>query len=190
MLLVYALTRATTDGWGSPGTIALLAGSAAARLRLRRRRDPLPLAAAPAADLPARGRCRRRTGRWRSSARVTFSEFFLLTLYLQNVLALLGRAGRSGIRRLRRHGRGRRRTSRSRSSRASACSATLVAGLLMSALSVALLTRLPVARRLLLGSLPRVRARRRGLGLSFVPVTIASLVRRRRARTPASPPGS
>src|SRR6476659_554588 len=29
MLLVYALTRATTDGWGSDSTLALLAGSAA-----------------------------------------------------------------------------------------------------------------------------------------------------------------
>src|SRR5881398_1780335 len=32
MLLVYAMTRATSDGWGAPATLALLAGSAALML--------------------------------------------------------------------------------------------------------------------------------------------------------------
>ena len=85
MLLVYALTRATTDGWGSPvalslvgGSIALLAAFIAVELR-----SPWPL-------LPMRI-FRSRT---LAAANVTmaivgavaFSEFFLLTLYVQDVL--------------------------------------------------------------------------------------------------------
>src|SRR3954451_16435313 len=45
MLLVYALTRATSDGWGSPTTIALLAGAAAliASFVFVEHRSPWPL---------------------------------------------------------------------------------------------------------------------------------------------------
>ena len=53
MLLVYAMTRATTDGWGSPATLALLAAAAALVAAFVADRAPLALAAPAAADLPA-----------------------------------------------------------------------------------------------------------------------------------------
>jgi fucose permease len=105
---------------------------------------------------------------------VAFSEFFLLTLYLQDVLhysavqsgvAFVGFAGtvvivsnlaqlivgRVGVR------------------------ATLTAGLLVSALSVAWLTRLPVDGHYFWDLFPAFVLGGAGMGLSFVPVTIASL---------------
>ena len=85
MLLVYSLTRATTHGWGSGSTIVLLAASAALIvgflvIELRSRAPLLPL-----------GIFRLRT---LSGSNVTglllaaalFSQFFLLTLYMQQVL--------------------------------------------------------------------------------------------------------
>src|SRR5262249_11016097 len=142
MLLVYALTRATSSGWTSAGTLAALAGAVGliGAFVLLEARSPWPL-------LPLR-LFRQRTLAVSNAAMaivgaVAFSEFFLLTLYLQDVLgysaiesgaAFVGFAGtvvvvsnvaevvvgRVGIR------------------------ATLTAGLLLSVLSVALLTRLPV----------------------------------------------
>jgi EmrB/QacA subfamily drug resistance transporter len=173
MLLVYALTRATTDGWGSPAALALLAGSAAllTSFVLVERRSPWPL-------LPLRI-FRLRT---LAAANVTiaiigavaFSEFFLLTLYLQDVLhysavesgvAFTGFAltvvvasnvaqavvARIGVR------------------------ATLTTGLLASAVSVALLTRLPLHGHYFWDLFPAFVLGGAGMGLSFVPVTIASL---------------
>jgi MFS family permease len=103
-----------------------------------------------------------------------FSEFFLLTLYLQNVLdysaVQAGAAfaafaltvvvvsnvaqvivGRVGVR------------------------PTLTAGLLLAALSVAMLTRLPVEGHYFWDLFPAFVLGGAGLGLSFVPITIASL---------------
>jgi MFS family permease len=105
---------------------------------------------------------------------VAFSEFFLLTLYLQDVLhysavesgvAFAGFAltvvvvsnvaqwvvGRIGVR------------------------PTLTAGLLASAASVALLTRLPVDGHYFWDIFPGFVLGGAGMGLSFVPVTIAGL---------------
>jgi fucose permease len=105
---------------------------------------------------------------------VTFSEFFLLTLYLQNVLqysavqtgvAFVAFAltvvvasniaqlvvGRAGVR------------------------PTLTAGLLISAVSVAMLTRLPVDGQYFWDLFPAFVLGGAGLGLSFVPITIASV---------------
>jgi EmrB/QacA subfamily drug resistance transporter len=173
MLLVYALTRATTDGWGSDSTLALLAGSAAliGSFVVIESRSPWPL-------LPLRiFRSGTVTGANIAMAvvgAVAFSEFFLLTLYLQDVLhysavqsgvAFVGFAGavvivsniaqlivgRVGVR------------------------ATLTAGLLVSALSVAWLTRLPVEGHYFWDLFPAFVLGGAGMGLSFVPVTIASL---------------
>ena len=85
MLLVYAMTRATQDGWASSSTIGILAAAAILVLafvviELRSRTPLLPLrlfrlrtlTAANAASLVI--------------ASVTFSMFFLLTLYMQQVL--------------------------------------------------------------------------------------------------------
>src|SRR5947199_4106967 len=142
MLLVYALTRATSDGWSSATTLALLASAAALVLafvgiELRSRSPLLPLRIFRLRTLSAANATMAILGS------VTFSEFFLLTLYLQDVLhysavqsgvAFTGFAlsvvvvsnvaqavvGRIGVR------------------------ATLTAGLLASAASIAWLTRLPV----------------------------------------------
>jgi EmrB/QacA subfamily drug resistance transporter len=173
MLLVYALTRATTDGWGSAATLSLLGAAAAliAAFVVVELRSPWPL-------LPLRI-FRSRTVSVANAAMtilgaVTFSEFFLLTLYLQDVLhysaiqsgvAFVGFAltvvvvsnvaqlvvNRAGVR------------------------TTLTAGLVASAASVAWLTRLPVEGHYFWDLFPAFVVGGAGLGLSFVPVTIASL---------------
>src|SRR5947199_7564589 len=173
MLLVLALTRTATDGWTSTTTIATLAISAAllATFILFESRSQWPL-------LPLR-LFRLRTLAASNVAMtiigaVTFSEFFLLTLYLQDVLhysavqsgvAFVGFAltvvvisnvaqvivGRLGVR------------------------PTLATGLLLSAISVAWLTRLPVDGHYFWDLFPAFVLGGAGMGLSFVPVTIASL---------------
>jgi EmrB/QacA subfamily drug resistance transporter len=173
MMLVYALTRATTDGWGSPGTITLLAGAAAlvfafVVVETRSRSPLLPMRIFRSRTLSAAN------GTMAIVGGVTFSEFFLLTLYLQNVLgysalragaAFVAFAGsvvivsnlaqpivtRFGVQR------------------------TLVSGLLMSAVSVALLTRIPVHGDYFTDLFPAFVLGGTGLSLTFVPVTIASL---------------
>jgi EmrB/QacA subfamily drug resistance transporter len=173
MLLVYAATRATTDGWGAPLTLGLFAVAVALVLAFVaiELRSPSPL-------LPMRiFRSRTLTGANAAMAivgGVAFSEFFLLTLYLQDVLhysamqsgvAFTGFAlavvvvsnvaqavvGRVGVR------------------------PTLTAGLLASALSVAWLARLPVEGHYFWDLFPAFVLGGAAMGLSFVPVTIASL---------------
>ena len=173
MLLVYTTTRATTHGWGSPTTLGLLGGAVALVLAFVaiELRSPSPL-------LPLRiFRLRTLTGANVAMAivgAVAFSEFFLLTLYLQDVLhysaVQSGAAfaafalsvvvmsnvaqavvGRFGVR------------------------PTLTAGLLASAVSVAMLTKLPVHGHYFWDLFPWFVLGGAGMGLSFVPVTIASL---------------
>jgi EmrB/QacA subfamily drug resistance transporter len=173
MLLVYAMTRATSDGWGSTSTLALLAVSAVLQLafvaiELRSPAPLLPMRIFRSRSLSAAN------GAMAIVGAVAFSEFFLLTLYLQDVLhysavqsgvAFTGFAltvvvtsnlaqavvGRVGVR------------------------PTLIAGLLLSAASVALLTRLPVDGHYFWDLFPAFVLGGAGIGLSFVPVTIASL---------------
>jgi EmrB/QacA subfamily drug resistance transporter len=173
MLLVYAMTRATSDGWGSLSTLGLLAGAAAlvlafVAIELRSRFPLLPLRIFRSRTLSAAN------GAMAIVGGVAFSEFFLLTLYLQDVLhysavesglAFAGFAltvvvisnvaqwvtGRLGVR------------------------PTLTTGLLVSALSVGLLTRLPVHGSYFWDLFPAFVLGGAGMGLSFVPVTIASL---------------
>jgi len=173
MLLVYATTRAATDGWGAPTTLALMATAVGLVLAfiVIELRSPSPL-------LPLRiFRLRTLTGANAAMAivgAVAFSEFFLLTLYLQDVLhysavetgaAFAGFAltvvvvsnvaqwivGRIGVR------------------------PTLTIGLLISAVSVAVLARLPVEGSYFWDLFPWFVLGGAGMGLSFVPVTIASL---------------
>jgi EmrB/QacA subfamily drug resistance transporter len=173
MLLVYATTRATSDGWGAATTLALLASAASlvtafVVIELRSQSPLLPLRIFRVRSLAAANATMAIVGA------VTFSEFFVLTLYLQDVLrysamqsgaAFAGFAlavvlvsnlaqfvvGRLGVR------------------------PTLTAGLLLSALSVAFLARLPVHGHYLWDLFPWFVLGGAGLGLSFVPVTIASL---------------
>jgi EmrB/QacA subfamily drug resistance transporter len=173
MLLVYALTRATTDGWGTPQTVGLLAASAALLLafvaiELRSRAPLLPLRIFRLPNLAAANTIMVLVGA------VAFSEFFLLSLYMQDVLhyspiqsglAFVAFAltvviasnfaqlvvGRIGVRR------------------------ALGAGLLASAISVAWLTRLPVDGNYFLDLFPAYVLGGAGMAFAFVPVTIASL---------------
>jgi EmrB/QacA subfamily drug resistance transporter len=173
MLLVYATTRATTDGWGATSTVALLASSAAlvlafVAIELRSRSPLLPLRIFRLRTLTAANVAMAIVGA------VAFSEFFLLTLYLQDVLhysavqsgaAFSGFAlsvvvmsnvaqvvvGRLGVR------------------------TALTVGLLASAISVAALTRLPVDGHYFWDLFPWFVLGGAGMGFSFVPVTIAGL---------------
>ena len=173
MLLVYATTRAATDGWSAPSTLALFAGSAGliAAFVVIELRSPSPL-------LPLRiFRLRTLTAANAAMAivgAVAFSQFFLLTLYLQDVLhysavqsgvafvaftlavvvmsnVAQALVGRFGVR------------------------PTLIAGLIASAVSVAWLTRLPVDGHYFWDLFPAFVLGGAGMGFSFVPVTIASL---------------
>jgi EmrB/QacA subfamily drug resistance transporter len=173
MLLVYATTRATTDGWGASSTLGLLAAAvglvlAFVAIELRSPWPLLPLRIFRSRTLTAANAAMAIVGA------VAFSEFFLLTLYLQDVLhysavqsgaAFSGFAlavvvvsnvaqavvGRLGVR------------------------PTLTAGLLVSAVSVAGLTRLPLDGHYFWDLFPWFVLGGAGMGLSFVPVTIASL---------------
>src|SRR5690242_7699446 len=85
MLLVYAMTRATQHGWGTGETIGLLAGSVALILaffviELRSKAPLLPLRIFRLRTLSASNV----SGLLMGGA--IFSQFFLLTLYMQQVL--------------------------------------------------------------------------------------------------------
>src|SRR5262249_53258790 len=85
MLLVYGLTRAATDGWSSPVTLGLLGGSALliaafVAIESRSRSPLLPLRVFRLRALSAANVTMLLVGA------VTFSEFFVLTLYVQDVL--------------------------------------------------------------------------------------------------------
>ena len=173
MLLVYGLTRATTDGWGSPVTLGLLGAAAAlivafVWIESRSRSPLLPLRIFRLRALSAANATMALVGA------VTFSEFFVLTLYVQDVLhysavqsgvAFVAFAlsvvvasnlaqvviGRIGVR------------------------ATLMMGLALATVSVALLTQVPVDGHYFWDLFPAFVLGGTGLGFSFVPVTIASL---------------
>jgi EmrB/QacA subfamily drug resistance transporter len=173
MLLVYGLTRATSDGWSSPVTLGLLGGAAAlvaafVAIESRSRSPLLPLRIFRLRALSAANVTMAIVGA------VTFSEFFVLTLYVQDVLhysavqsgvAFVAFAltvvvtsnvaqavvGRAGVR------------------------ATLTGGLALATLSVALLTRVPVDGHYFWDLFPAFVLGGAGMGFSFVPVTIASL---------------
>jgi EmrB/QacA subfamily drug resistance transporter len=173
MLLVYGLTRATQSGWGSDSTIALLglSGALAAVFVAVERRAAHPL-------MPFqvfRGNTLA-VGTLITSviAAIAFSQFFLLTLYLQQVLhysaaraglafaaiaatvAVMSNVAQGLVTRF-----GPRRV--------------LAAGLLSAAASQALLIRLPVHAHYLTDLLPSFILSGIGIGVGFVAVTIASL---------------
>jgi EmrB/QacA subfamily drug resistance transporter len=173
MLLVYGLTRATTDGWSSPVTIGLISAAAAliaafVAIESRSRSPLLPLRIFRRRALAGANAAMAIVGA------VAFSEFFVLTLYLQDVLhysavqtgvaftafaltvvvtSNIAQAvvGRVGVR------------------------ATLLVGLSLATVSIALLTRLPVDGHYFWDIFPAFVLGGAGMGFSFVPVTIASL---------------
>src|SRR2546426_631199 len=174
MLLVYAMTRATERGWGSATTIALLGASAAlivgfVVIELRSKAPLLPMRIF---------RLRSLAGSNVSGlllAAALFSQFFLLTLYMQEVLhysalktgvaymtltlAIItfaavaqGLVTRIGVRRV------------------------LPFGLALSTAGLILFTQLPVDGRYFFDLFPGFLLSGIGLALSFVPMTIAALV--------------
>jgi EmrB/QacA subfamily drug resistance transporter len=173
MLLVYAMTRATSNGWTAPSTLAMIAASVAlvgafAVIELRSHAPLLP---------PRMFKLRTLTGANVTMAivgAVTFAEFFLLTLYLQEGLgysalqsgaafaafalsvvaasnAAQALVGRLGVR------------------------TVLLTGLVASTVSIAVLTRVPVDGQYLWDIFPAFVLGGAGLGLTFVPITIAAL---------------
>ncbi len=179
MLLVYAMTRATQEGWGSVPTLSLLGASVVllAAFVAIELRSPAPL-------LPMRMFRNRKLSAANATAAVigaiAFSEFFLLTLYMQQVLGYsaietgVGFAAvtftiivfsnvaqqlvtRLGVR------------------------SVLAAGLTLDAVALAAFTRLPVGGHYFWDLFPAFLISGVGLALSFVPVTIAGLSGVRRA---------
>jgi EmrB/QacA subfamily drug resistance transporter len=173
MVLVYALTRGTEDGWSSTSTIALLGASAALILgfvviELRSRAPLLPLGifrlrALAAANVTAV-----------FIASIAFSWFFLQTLYFQQVLYYS--AIQTGLAFLpmtliilvfsnvaqtlvTRFGPG----------------PVLVGGLLMTSSALGLLTRAPVDGQYFWDVFPAFVLGGIGMAHCFVPVTIAGL---------------
>jgi EmrB/QacA subfamily drug resistance transporter len=173
MLLVYAVTRTSVSGWGDSTTLSLLAGSAVllAAFIAVELRSPAPL-------LPL-GIFRNRTlaaanGIAVLVGSIMFSMFFLLTLYMQEVLhysaiqtgaafvtttlaivifANVGQmlVSRIGVRRV------------------------LTAGLLLTAVALAMLTRLPTNGHYFPDLFPAYLVSGLGMALTFVPMTIAGL---------------
>jgi EmrB/QacA subfamily drug resistance transporter len=173
MVLVYAMTRATQHGWGTWSTIGLLAASAAlvASFVVIEARSKAPL-------LPLRiFRLRTLTASNVSGvllAGAVFSQFFLLTLYMQQVLhysalktgvayvaltlSIIGFSGvaqalatRIGVR------------------------PVLTAGLVLSAGGLVLYAQLPVNGHYFWDLLPAFLLSGVGLALAFVPMSIGAL---------------
>jgi EmrB/QacA subfamily drug resistance transporter len=173
MLLVYAMTRATQHGWATAETIGLLAASAAlvAAFFAIEARSKAPL-------LPLRiFRLRTLTGSNISGVLMSgaiFSQFFLLTLYMQQVLhysalktglAYIGLTltiiafsavaqslvTRVGVRKV------------------------LPAGLALSTVALVLFARLPVHGHYFIDLFPAFIISGLGLALAFVPMSIGAL---------------
>jgi EmrB/QacA subfamily drug resistance transporter len=173
MLLVYGLTVATDHGFGSTPALALFAAAAAlaAAFLVVERRAAVPL-------LPLR-MFRIRTfavgnGITTIVASIAFSEFFLLTLYLQQVLhysavqtglafaamavtiAIVSNAAQALVTRFgARH--------------------VLTAGLVILTVSLALIARLPVPARYEVDLLGPFVLNGIGFALCFIPMTIAGM---------------
>ena len=173
MLLVYAMTRATATGWTAASTIALLASSAALLvgfvvIESRSRWPLLPLQIFRLRTLAAANATAVLI------ASVGFSQFFLLTLYLQDVLGysavqtgvafaaitltivVMSNVAQVLVTRL-------------------GVRPVLTGGLIVSAASLALLTRLPADGSYFRDVFPALIVGGIGLAGSFVPVTIAGL---------------
>jgi EmrB/QacA subfamily drug resistance transporter len=173
MLLVYAMTRAAGDGWATSTTVALLSGSVALILaffvvELRSKAPLLPLRIFRLRTLSAAN------GIAVIVASIAFSEFFLLTLYLHEVLhysaiqtgaafipmaltiAVVSNVAQALVTRL-------------------GVRVVLTTGLLLAAGSLALLVRLPVDGHYFWDVYPAFQLSGIGLALCFVPMTIAGL---------------
>jgi len=173
MLFVYALTRATTDGWTAGSTLGLIAVSLGliGWFAWIEHTSPWPLLPLRLFRLPTLAAA---NAAMAIVAAVLFSEFFVLTLYVQNILhysavqsgvafvafaltvTIVSNLARFPIARY-------------------GVRATLTAGLALSAVSVAYLSRLPVDGHYFWDLFPGFVVGGAGIGLTFVPLTIAGL---------------
>ena len=173
MALVYGLSRAPSDGWTAPGTLIAFAAAAAlvGSFVAIERRSPWPL-------LPLRLFRLRLLSTANVALLLTggalFAEFFLLTIYLQDLLGYS--AVRTGLAFSAFAGSvvvasnlARRVVARFGVRR------TLIFGLSLSTVSLAYLSRLPLHGSYFVDIFPGFVAGGLGLGLSFVPITIAAL---------------
>src|SRR5438477_4904078 len=173
MLLVYAMTRATQHGWGTLETIGLLAASAALIVRflvieLPPKAPRLPLSIFRLRTLAASNI----SGLLLAAA--VFSQFFLLTLYMQQVLhysalktgvayvaLTLSIIAFSGLAQALANRIGLR--------------PVLTAGLVLSAGGLVLFARLPVHGHYFWDLFPAFILSGLGLALAFVPMSIGAL---------------
>jgi MFS family permease len=173
MLLVYALTRATQSGWASLSTVLLIAASAAlgAAFVAIERRAEAPLLPFEVFRCTTLGIANVITA---IIASIAFSQFFLLTLYLQQVLHYS--AARTGL----------AFTAIARTVAVTSNVAqrfvtrfgarrVLATGMRFAAASEGLLTRLPMHGHYATDLLPSFLLIGLGMGISFVAVTIAAL---------------
>jgi EmrB/QacA subfamily drug resistance transporter len=173
MLLVYALTRATQIGWSATETITLLvvSGALLAAFVVIEARASDPVLPIRVLRLPV-PRTANIVGLLVGGA--LFSQFFLLTLYMQQVLGYS--AFKTGVAYV--------ATTVTLVAVAIAAQAlvtrvgpraVLVAGLLFTSASIFLYARLPVAGNYASDLLPAFLLAGIGLGLTFVPIQISSL---------------
>lgn len=173
MLLVYTLTRAAQHGWITGATIGLLAASAAVIVgfvvvEARSKAPLLPLGIFRLRTLAASNV----SGLLLSAS--LFSQFFLLTLYMQQVLHYS--ALKTGVAYI-----GLTLTIIAFSSVAQALATrvgvrpVLTAGMLVAAAALVLYTRLPVHGHYFWDLFPAFILSGLGLALSFVPMSIGAL---------------
>jgi EmrB/QacA subfamily drug resistance transporter len=173
MLLVYAMTRATEHGWSDSVTVATLAASAVLAvsfvlIELRSKAPLLPMRIFRLRTLSAANG----TALLLSSA--VFSQFFLLTLYMQEVLhysaiqtgvayiaLTVSIIGFSGVAQALTTRIGARRV--------------LPVGLVLSAVALVMYARLPVDGHYFWDVFPAFLLSGIGLALAFVPMQIAAL---------------
>jgi EmrB/QacA subfamily drug resistance transporter len=173
MLLVYGLTNATTHGWGEWLTVTLFAAAAllACAFVVVERRTAAPLLPLRMFRIPTLAVANAVTV---IIASLAFSEFFLLTLYLQDVLhysavqtglafsaialtiAVVSNAAQALVTRF-------------------GARIVLASGLLLVAASLGVLSRLPVHGHYDVDLLPAFLMNGLGFAFCFVPVTIAGL---------------
>jgi EmrB/QacA subfamily drug resistance transporter len=173
MLLVYALTRATQHGWGSGSTIGLLAGAAALIaaffvIEYRSHAPLLPLGIFRLRTLTASNV----SGLLMGAA--IFAQFFLLTLYMQEVLGYS--ALKTGVAYI-----GLTLTIIVFSAVSQALvtrigvRAVLPAGLALTTVALVLFARLPVDGHYWIDLFPAFIISGLGLALAFVPMSIGAL---------------
>ena len=173
MLLVYAMTRATQHGWTDSVTVSTLAVSAVLAvafvvIELRSKAPLLPMRIFRLRTLSAANA----TALFLSSA--VFSQFFLLTLYMQQVLHYSAIQTGVAYIALTVSIIGFSVVAQTLATRIGARS-VLSAGLLLSAVALVMYARLPVDGHYFWDVFPAFILSGIGLALAFVPVQIASL---------------